>query len=69
MKKYICIVRDYGYNQPSDNYLMAMDRLYQSPIIELDFKKNMDKAVDVFDEMFRKYFSHFLNINYEFIPQ
>ena len=46
-----------------------MDRLYQSPMIELDFEKNMDQAVDVFDEMFRKYFSHFLNINYEFIPQ
>lgn len=69
MKKYICIVRDYNYICPSDNYLKALDMYFISPIIELNFEKSLDKAVDTFDEQFKKYFSHFLNPHYEFIPQ
>ena len=40
MEKYIVIVRDYNYYQPTDAYLFRMDRYYQSPVIELDYMKN-----------------------------
>jgi len=69
MEKYVIIVRDYSYHCPTDNYLYAMDRYFQIPIVELDYYKNMGKAMDVFNNMFGKHFSHFLNVYYELIPQ
>ena len=69
MKNYVVIVRDFDSRgtQPSDKYLYALDRYYISPVVALDWEGNRDKAMDEFDEKYGKYFSHFLNKNYELI--
>lgn len=69
MNDYIVIVRDFDARryQPSDEYLYRLDRFYRSPVVSLDWENNRDKAIDAFDEKYRKYFSHFLYPNYELI--
>ena len=69
-KKYIVVVRDFSpyRSQPSDEYLFALDMYYASPIVELDIESDFDKAIEEFDEKYGKYYSHFLNRNYEFVP-
>ena len=69
MHNYIVIVRDFDAQLccPSDKYLCLMDRFFRSPVVSLDWENNRDKAIDDFDEKYRKYFSHFLHLNYELI--
>ena len=70
MKKYRVIVRDYNnhYNQPSDLYLIALDRYYMSPIIYLDLECDWDKAITEFEEKCGRYYSRFIYPNLEFVP-
>ena len=69
MNNYVVIVRDFNPSrvQPSDNYLSRLGWRYISPVVALDWEGNRDKAMDEFDEKYGKYFSHFLNKNYELI--
>ena len=68
MKKYIVIVRDgVSCHDPNDERLINLDMYYQSPVVELNWEENRDKAMDEFDMRFRKFFAHFLNPNYELI--
>ena len=69
MQNYIVIVRDFDprYEQPSDEYLCALDMYYVSPIVALDVEKDFDKALDDFEKKYRKHFLHFLHKNYELI--
>lgn len=69
MLKYKVVVRDYSQIKPTDTYLKMMERYYESPIVELDFINNSDKAKDCFDKLYRNNFSHFLNVKYHLIPQ
>ena len=70
MKKYIIVVRDFNpnHNQPSDDYLRALDLYYVSLAVELDIEDDYDAALDEFVAKYEKYFSHFRNINLELIP-
>ena len=68
MKKYIVIVRDgVSCNNPNDVRLINLDMYYQSPIVELNWEENRDRAMDKFDARFRNLFAHFLSPNYELI--
>ncbi len=69
MRNYVVIVRDFcsWQHQPSDEYLFVMDRIYVSPVVSIDLENGIDKALDTFDEKYRKYFSHFLHLNYELV--
>ena len=68
MKKYIVIVRDgVACHLPNDERLINLDMYYQSPVVELNWEENRDKAMDEFDMRFGKFFAHFLNPNYELI--
>ena len=69
MGNYIVIVRDFYPNltQPTDEYLLRLNRYYSSPIVTLDWENNRDKAICKFDAKFRKNFEHFICLNYQLV--
>lgn len=68
MKKYIVVVRAYEKNYVSDEKLYALDLMYVSPIVEMDYERDRCKALDEFDEKYEENFFRFLNKYYELIP-
>ena len=68
MKTYVIIVRDLSFWKQSDDYLYALDLIYVSPIIIMNFEKEPDRAMDNFDNTYGKYFKHFLSPHYQLIP-
>ena len=70
MQTYRVIVRDYNcnLNQPFDEYLLALNRYYVSPVVKLDMESDWDQALTDFDKEYGKYYSHFRYPNFELIP-
>lgn len=68
MKQYIVEVRDFSLQNPTDGRLKALDLIFASPVVEMCYKENPEKAMDEFDTRFGKYFHHFLIKHYTWIP-
>lgn len=68
MKQYIVEVRDFSLQNPTDDRLKALNLFFVSPVVSMNYEKNPDKALDMFDTKFRKHFQHFLTPCYKLIP-
>lgn len=68
MRDYIVIVRACAKNHIPDETLYALDLIFKSPVIKMDYEKDRCKALDEFDAKYGKNYSRFLNIHYELIP-
>lgn len=68
MKQYIVEVRDFSFQNPTDERLKALDLIFVSPVVEMRYKENPEKAMDEFDTKFGKHFQQFLIKHYTWIP-
>lgn len=68
MKKYIVVVRAYEKNYVLDEKLYALNLIYVSPVVEMDYEKDRCKALDEFDKKYGENYFRFLNKHYELIP-
>ena len=66
--KCIIIVRDTFADHKSDYDLRCLEAIYESPHVELNFEANRDKAMDEFEEKYRKYYSNFFAPKFEIVP-
>lgn len=68
MGEYIIIVRACAKNHIPDEKLSALNLIFVSPIINMDFEKDRCAALDKFDQKYKKRFFNFLDPHYEVIP-
>lgn len=68
MKDYIVIVRACEKNRVPDEKLDALDLIFISPVVKMDYEGDRCKALDEFDEKFQQHYFRFLQKYYALIP-